>query len=102
MNFRRGKHYKKLLFFIVDFYTNYIIIPKPHFSSREGIISRCRFDLLHFPVLAQSDAARPSLYIIAVVAAHVRLVQQPSSHFPLNLAKYPQTRLLLILVEEVV
>ena len=50
----------------------YILIPKPHFSSREGIISRCRFDLLHFPVLAQSDAARPSLYIIAVVAAHVR------------------------------
>ena len=50
----------------------YIIIPKPHFSSREGIISRCRFYLLHFPVLAQSDTARPSLYIIAVVASHVR------------------------------
>ena len=46
----------------------YVIIAKPHFSSREGIISRCRrFDLLHFPGLAQSDAA-----IIAVVAAHVR------------------------------
>ncbi len=45
---------------------------KPHVSSREGIISRCRFDLLHFPVLAQSDTARRSLYIIAVVAAHVR------------------------------
>ena len=46
----------------------YVIIPKPHFSSGEGIISRCRcFELLHLPVLAQSDAA-----IIAVVAAHVR------------------------------
>ena len=34
------------------------------------MISRCRrFDLLHFPVLAQSDAARP--YMIVVVAAHV-------------------------------
>ena len=33
-------------------------------------MSRCRrFDLLHFPVLAQSDGARP--YMIAVVAAHV-------------------------------
>ena len=44
------------------------MIPKPHFSSREGIISRCcRFDLLHFPILSRSDTARPS-----VVAAKVR------------------------------
>ena len=44
------------------------MIPKPHVSSREGIISRCcRFDLLHFRVLARSDTARPS-----VVAAKVR------------------------------
>ncbi len=51
-------------------YKRYVIIPKPHFSSCEGIISRCRrFDLLHFPILAQYDAARP--YMIAVVAAHV-------------------------------
>ena len=51
----------------------YVIIPKPHFSSREGIISRCRrFDLLHFPVLVQSDAARP--YMIAVVAAQLILI----------------------------
>ena len=43
------------------------MIPKPHFSSREGINSRCRrFDLLFFAVLAQSVAA-----MIAVVAAHV-------------------------------
>ena len=42
-------------------------MPKAHFSGREGIISRCRrFDLLHFPVLAKSDAA-----MIVVVAAHV-------------------------------
>ena len=46
---------------------DYVIIPKPHFSSREGIISRCRRFDLHFPFLAQSDAA-----IIAVVAALVR------------------------------
>ena len=47
---------------------DYVIIPKPNFSSREGITSRCRrFDLLHFPFLAQSDAA-----IIAVVVALVR------------------------------
>ena len=45
----------------------YVIIPKPHFSSSEGINSRCRhFDLLLFGGLAQSVAA-----IIAVVATHV-------------------------------
>ena len=66
MNVRRGKHYKKQLF-IVDFYTHYnrpgyIIIPKAHLLSRGRIMSRCcRFDLLHFPVLSQSDAARSPL-----------------------------------------
>ena len=46
----------KKQFFIVDFLhalykrKGYVIIPKPHFSSREGIISRCRyFDLLRSP-----------------------------------------------------
>ncbi len=43
----------------------YVTIPKPHFSSREGISSRCRrFDLLLSAVLAQSVAA-----MIAVVAS---------------------------------
>ena len=43
-------------FFIVDFthtiqtHIGYVIISKPHFSSREGINSRChRFDLLFSP-----------------------------------------------------
>ena len=45
----------------------YVIIPKPHFSSREGINSRCRrSDVLLFAVLAQSVAA-----LTVVVAAHV-------------------------------
>ena len=44
----------------------YVIIPKPHVSSREGINSRRRFELLLFGVLAQSVAA-----MTAVVAAHV-------------------------------
>ena len=45
----------------------YVIIPKPHFSSREVIESRRRrIDLLLFAVLVQSFAA-----MIAVVATHV-------------------------------
>ena len=45
----------------------YAIIPKPHFSSHEGINSRCRrFNLLLFVVFAQYFAA-----MIDVVAAHV-------------------------------
>ena len=57
---------------IVEFYTHYkhighVIIPKPHFSSREGITSHCRrFDLLIFAVLAQSVTA---ISMTAVVAA---------------------------------
>ena len=51
-------------------YTNassYVIIPKPHFSSCEGINSLCRrFDVLFFAVLAQSVPT-----MTAVVAAHV-------------------------------
>ena len=79
MNFQTESIKKQLL--VVDFTCTiqthrlcpwgYVIIPKPYFSSREGTISHCRnFDLLHFSVLAQSDAARPDM--IAVVAAHVR------------------------------
>ena len=62
MNFQIGKHQQK--FFIVDFYTHYtrighIIIPKPHYSSREGINSHCRhFGWLIFAVFAQSVAAK--------------------------------------------
>ena len=53
MNFQTKSVTKQ--FVIVDFYTHYkrigyVIIPKPHFSSREGINSRCRrFDLLFSP-----------------------------------------------------
>ena len=45
----------------------YVIIPKPRYSSRDGINSGFRsFDLLLLAVLVQSFAA-----MIAVVAAHV-------------------------------
>ena len=64
MNFQTGKHYKQ--FFIVDFLhthalykrIGYVIIPKPQFSSRVCINSRCRrLDLLLFIGLAQPVAA---------------------------------------------
>ena len=57
--FKRENVKKQQLFFIVDFYTHYkrigynvIIIPKPHFSSHQGIYCR-RFDVLLFAVLPQ-------------------------------------------------
>ena len=52
----------------------YAIIPKPHFSSHEGINSRCRrFNLLLFVVFAQYFAA-----MIDVVAAHVVAGDRPT------------------------
>ena len=51
----------------IQTHLGYVIIPKPHFSSREGINSHCRrFALLLVAVLAQSVAA-----MTAVVAAHL-------------------------------
>ena len=62
-------------FFIVDFYTHtlqtpigYVIIPKLHFSSCEGINSRCHRFYLHFAVLAQSVAAITAVVAVQVVA----------------------------------
>ena len=53
----------------------YVIIPKPHCSSREGINSRCRhFDLLLFAVLAQSVAAMTAIVVVAVPASHWRSI----------------------------
>ena len=47
----------------------YVIIPKPHFSSREGINSRCRrFYLLLFAVLAQSVPAMTAVVAFQAVA----------------------------------
>ena len=62
MNVQTGSIKKQ--FFVVDFYTHYkrigpVIIPKPHYSSREGINSHCRcFGWLIFAVFAQSVAAK--------------------------------------------
>ena len=58
-----GKHYKTIrhCWFLHTLYKRIgyvIIIPKPHFSSRECINSHCRrFDVLLFAVLAQYVAA---------------------------------------------
>ena len=53
--------------FAITMSTMDIFISIPRFAHSLG--RSCRFDLLHFPVMAQSDAAR--LYMIAVVAAHI-------------------------------
>ena len=43
---------------------DYVIIPEPRFSSREGINSRCRrFDSLLFAVLAQSATAMTAHFV---------------------------------------
>ena len=62
MHFETEKLYKRIrhCWFLHTLYKcrGYVIIPKPHFSDREGINSHCRrFDLLFFAVLAESVAA---------------------------------------------
>ena len=60
MNFQTGKHSLSIFTHTHALYKRigYVIIPKPHFSSREGIDSRCRrFELLLFTDLAQPVAA---------------------------------------------
>ena len=66
MNFQTGRalqNNSSLLIFTHTIQTHRLIIPKPHFSSREGINCRCRrFDLLVvFAMLAQSVAAMTTL-----------------------------------------